>query len=197
MREQQNIHEEDSEHIWAKRYFINLRSMKEMHLLVQELRERLQKHGIREQHAYQRVCWIDREKIIILKIIIAGAFYPNYFTRSNLNDTERERGIYHTLCGNDPCNTVYFTGFNTRHIGQLYTGSVKELFRGVRIQPKNIEVRFQPGTERVFVIFKKDDDDDDNGGTYRLLVPGRVCPDVYKAVRMRMLGIRASIRVME
>ncbi|XP_011209559.2 probable ATP-dependent RNA helicase spindle-E [Bactrocera dorsalis] len=197
MREQQNIHEEASEHYWANRYFINLRSMKEMHLLVLELRERLQRLGIREQHAYQRVCWIDREKIIILKIIIAGAFYPNYFTRSNLNDTERERGIYHTLCGNDPCNTVYFTGFNTRHIGQLYTGSIKELFKFMRIHPKNIEVRFQPGAERVFVTFKKDQDADDDGGTYRLLVPGRVCPDVYKAVRMRMLGIRTSIRVMD
>ncbi|XP_054743401.1 probable ATP-dependent RNA helicase spindle-E [Anastrepha obliqua] len=197
MREQQNIHEEGPEYNWAKRFFINLRSMKEMHLLVTELRSRLKSYGIREQQAYQRVCWIDREMTIILKIIIAGAFYPNYFTRSNLNDTERERGIYHTLCGNDPCNTVYFTGFNTRHIGQLYAGSIKDLFRAVRIHPKNIEVRFQPGAERVFVTFKNDRDDDSEGGAYRLVVPGRVCPEVYKAVRMRMLGMRTTMRVMD
>ncbi|XP_067635728.1 probable ATP-dependent RNA helicase spindle-E [Eurosta solidaginis] len=196
-REQHNINDEEVENNWAERYYVNLRSMKEMHLLVTELRERLQNYGIREHNAYQRVCWMDHEKAIVWKIIIAGAFYPNYFTRSNLNDTERERGIYHTLCGNDPCSTVYFTGFNARHIGQLYTGSIKELFRAVHIHPRNIEVRFQTGTERVFVTFKKEEDDEDDGGRLKLYVPGRVLPEIYKAVRLRMLNMRTTIRVMD
>lgn len=198
MREQHNVQDGDGERAWADRFFINLRSIKEMHLLVKELKDRLMAYGIKETTAYQRVNWIDREKTIILKIIIAGAFYPNYFTRSNLNDVEQERNIYHVLCGNDPCNTVYFTNFNTKHIGQLYTRSIKDLFKDVKIPSTNIEIRFQPGSEKVFVTFKKDAEDDvDIDSSRQLMVPGRVRPEVYKSVKMRQLSMRSTIRVME
>uniref|UniRef100_A0A1A9WJJ3 Probable ATP-dependent RNA helicase spindle-E n=1 Tax=Glossina brevipalpis TaxID=37001 RepID=A0A1A9WJJ3_9MUSC len=195
MREHNSIRDDQNEANWANRFFINLRSIKEMHLLVQEIRARLMSYNLKEQTSYQRVHWMEREKTIVLKIIIAGAFYPNYFTRSNLNDTDRERGIYHILCGNDPCSTVYFTNFNTQQIGQLYTRFIKGLFKGVL--PKDIVVRFQPGSERVFVTFTKDPEFDCEDATKRLLVPGRVKPDVYKAVRMRMSSTRPSIDAME
>lgn len=197
MREQNNLHDDESQYAWANRYYINLRSMKEMHLLIQELRERLDSFHFRVQNSYQRVHWMDREKTIILKIVIAGAFYPNYFTRTSVNDTDRERGIYHILCGNDPCSTVYFTNFNTRHIGQLYTHHIKDIFRDVGIQPQDMEVRFQPGSEKVFVTFKNELEDDYDESSKRLVVPGRVRPEVYKAVRMRMSKMRTVINVME
>uniref|UniRef100_A0A1A9UTM0 Probable ATP-dependent RNA helicase spindle-E n=1 Tax=Glossina austeni TaxID=7395 RepID=A0A1A9UTM0_GLOAU len=195
MREHNSLRNDKDENDWAQRFFINLRSIKEMHLLVQEIRARLISFNIKEQTSYQRVHWMEREKPIVLKIIIAGAFYPNYFTRSNLNDTDRERGVYHTLCGNDPCSTVYFTNFSTQQIGQLYTRSIKALFKGVL--PKDIEVRFQPGSERVFVTFTKDPEFDCEDVTKRLLVPGRVKPDVYKAIRMRMSSTRLHINAMD
>ncbi|KAI9579934.1 hypothetical protein GQX74_000722 [Glossina fuscipes] len=195
MHEHNSLTNDKDENDWAQRFFINLRSIKEMHLLVQEIRARLISFNFKEQTSYQRVHWMEREKPIVLKIIIAGAFYPNYFTRSNLNDTDRERGVYHTLCGNDPCSTVYFTNFSTQQIGQLYTRSIKALFKGVL--PKDIEVRFQPGSERVFVTFTKDPEFACEDVTKRLLVPGRVKPDVYKAIRMRMSSSRLYINVME
>ena len=197
MREQKQINEENGEHSWANRYFINLRSIKEMHLLVLELKDRLQHYGLKEQSAYQRVHWVDREKTIVLKLIIAGAFYPNYFTRSNLNEVERERGIYHKLCGNDPCTTVYLTNFSTRHFGQLYAQSIKELFKDVGIAPKNIDVRFQPGSEHVFVSFKNDHGDNADDNPRKLQVPGKVCAEIYKAVRMRTTNMKRTIFVME
>lgn len=195
MREQNNIRQDDSENAWANRYFINLRSMKEMHLLIQEIKERLISFNIKDQSSYQRVHWMDREKTIVLKIIFAGAFYPNYFTRSALNETDRERGVYHTLCGNDPCSTVYFTNFNTKQIGQLYTSYIKDLFRDVRIAPKDIDVKFQPGSEKVFVTFKSEDNNEENSN--RLVVPGKVRPEVYKAVRMRLSKMRMAFNAME
>lgn len=196
MREQNSIGEDEGEHTWAKRYFINLRSIKEMHLLVQELKERLTGMNFKEQTTYQRVHWMDREQTIVLKIIIAGAFYPNYFTRNSLSERDGERQIYHTINGNDPCRTVYFTNFDTRHIGQLYSNSIKEIFKDVRIPPKDIEVRFQTGSEKIFVTFKKNLDDEYNISN-RLMVPGKVRPEVYKAVRMRLSKMKTTINVME
>uniref|UniRef100_A0A1I8NW04 Probable ATP-dependent RNA helicase spindle-E n=1 Tax=Stomoxys calcitrans TaxID=35570 RepID=A0A1I8NW04_STOCA len=196
MREQNNIREE-GEYAWANRFYINLRSIKEMHLLIQELKERFNAYNFKVNNTHQRVLWLDREKTIILKIVIAGAFYPNYFNRSALNETDRERGVYHVLCGNDPCRTVYFTNFNTRHIGQLYTRHIKDLFSDVHIPPQNMEVRFQPGSEKVFVTFRNEFEDDYDESSQRLIVPGRVRPEVYKAVRMRMSKMRSFINVMD
>lgn len=197
MREQNSIRDEEVEIEWTKHYSINLRAIKEMHLLVQELRERLATMNLKEQTTYQRVHWMDREKTIILKIIIAGAFYPNYFTRTSINDTERDRKMYHILNGNDPCRTIYFTNFNNRHVGELYTRPIKELFKDVYIPAKDIEVRFQPGSEKVFVTFKKIMDDEYNGSNNRFTVPGKVLPEVYKGVRMRLSKIKTIINVME
>ncbi|XP_075146643.1 tudor domain containing 9 protein spindle E [Haematobia irritans] len=197
MCEQNNLRDDEAQSAWANRYYINLRSIKEMHLLIQELKERLNSYNFKVQNSYQRVHWIDREKTIILKIVIAGAFYPNYFTRSSLNETDRERGVYHAICGNDPCSTVYFTNFNTKHIGQLYTQHIKHIFRDVGIKPQDMEVRFQSGSEKVFVTFKNEFEDDYDESSKRVMVPGRVRPEVYKAVRMRMSRVPTYINVMD
>lgn len=197
MREQNGIRDDSSEKDWAKRFFINLRTIKEMHLLVQELKERLSQMNLKEQTTYQRVHWMDREKTTIIKIIIAGAFYPNYFNRSALNDTERDREVYHVLNGNDPCRTVYFTNFNNNHVGELYTRSIKEIFRQVYIPRQDIEVRFQSGSERVFVTFKKKLDCEFTDKSNCLVVPGKVQAEVYRALRMRVSKMKTSINVME
>uniref|UniRef100_A0A1A9X2C1 Probable ATP-dependent RNA helicase spindle-E n=1 Tax=Glossina brevipalpis TaxID=37001 RepID=A0A1A9X2C1_9MUSC len=187
-----------SENDWAKRFFINLPSIKEMHLLIKKIYERLKPYNIKEQTSSEHhMHWMEYEKTIVLKVIIAGAFYPNYFIRPNLNDaTTRDRNTYHTLCGNDPCSTVYFTNFNNRYIGQLYTRSFKELFKVAYIDSKHIEVRFQSGSERAFITFTKDSSNDNENRIENLLLPGRVKPEVYKAIRMRMSHMTFNINVM-
>lgn len=197
MCEQNNLRDDDAQYAWANRCHLNIRSLKEMHLLRQEILERLEGFNLKTRNSYQHVHWMDREKTTILKIVIAGAFYPNYFTRTTLNDTDRERGLYHILCGNDPCSTVYFTNFNTKHIGQLYAHFIKDIFRDLEIGPQDIEVRFQPGSEKVLVTFKNDLEKDYDESSKRLVVPGRVRPEVYKAIRMRMSKMRTVINVME
>ncbi|XP_005191065.1 probable ATP-dependent RNA helicase spindle-E [Musca domestica] len=197
MCEQNNLRDDDAQYAWANRCHLNIRSLKEMHLLRQEILERLEGFNLKTRNSYQHVHWMDREKTTILKIVIAGAFYPNYFTRTTLNDTDRERGLYHILCGNDPCSTVYFTNFNTKHIGQLYAHFIKDIFRDLEIGPQDIEVRFQPGSEKVLVTFKNDLEKDYDESSKRLVVPGRVRPEVYKAIRMRMSKMRTVINVMD
>uniref|UniRef100_A0A1A9UDK7 Probable ATP-dependent RNA helicase spindle-E n=1 Tax=Glossina austeni TaxID=7395 RepID=A0A1A9UDK7_GLOAU len=187
---------EQDEQSWAGRNFVNLRSIREMHLLVIELKERLAAFGIKKNPTYRIISSsLDWEKAVTLKIIISGAFYPNYFTRSRITRPEKERSIYHTLCGHDPCNTVMFSNFEVRHIGELYTGRIKELFKDVDIEPEKIDVHFQSGSEKVFIVFKDriigGNDNDD-----QIKVPGLVDVNVYKALRLRSLSIRHQINVM-
>ncbi|KAI9577311.1 hypothetical protein GQX74_013020 [Glossina fuscipes] len=189
--------DEHDELSWAGRNFVNIRSIREMHLLVIELKERLAAFGIKKNPTYRIISSsLDWEKAMILKIIISGAFYPNYFTRSRITRPEKERSIYHTLCGHDPCNTVMFSNFEARHIGELYTGRIKELFKDVDIEPEKIDVHFQSGSEKVFIVFKDriiggNDNEDD-----QIKTPGLVDVNVYKALRLRSLNIRHQINVM-
>ncbi|XP_061390701.1 probable ATP-dependent RNA helicase spindle-E [Musca vetustissima] len=187
--------DDEGQHAWANRKYINIRSIREMHLLVEELKQRLKPLGIKIPRNNRQHNDGDWEKSIILKIIIAGAFYPNYFVYTKLQHPDKERADFHILCGQNPKRTVYFTNFDTRHIGQLYARSIKELFKPADINPKNIEVSFQANCERVLVIFKDDPDADDSSD--KIKTPGSVCAEVYKAIKMRSLNLPNAIDVME
>ncbi|EDV49067.1 probable ATP-dependent RNA helicase spindle-E [Drosophila erecta] len=187
-------HEQESAIRWAKRFHVSLRSLKEMHLLVQELRWRCTNLGLIPFAVNPSQMMGDREKSIILKVIIAGAFYPNYFTRSKESCAEPDRNIYQTISGHDPCRTVYFTNFKPAYMGELYTRRIKELFQEARIPPENIDVTFQQGSQKVFVTFKQDDWLADSSKF--VSVSGRVQSEVYKAVRMRLDRIQRPIRIM-
>ncbi|XP_073816762.1 probable ATP-dependent RNA helicase spindle-E isoform X2 [Musca autumnalis] len=189
---------DDDQYAWANRKYINLRSIREMHLLVVELKQRLKSFGIKLRSRERNPPVVeDWEKSIMLKVIIAGAFYPNYFVYTKLQHPEKERDDFHVLCGQNPNRTVYFTNFDTRHIGQLYARSIKELLKVVDINPKNVDVSFQANCERVLVIFKDNPHGDDNPDAEAIKTPGSVCAEVYKAVKMRCLNLPNAINVMD
>ncbi|XP_034488206.1 probable ATP-dependent RNA helicase spindle-E [Drosophila innubila] len=180
---------------WARRFNVNLRSLKEMHLMVQELRQRCVRLNLQSMPFEACQPWNDREKAIVLKVIIAGAFYPNYFMRTNKVNEDYDRDIYHAICGKDPCRTVFFTNFDQRYLGELYTRRIKELFAETKIKPDKIDVTFQHGSEKIFVTFKQDEDESETANTIQ--VPGRVMTEVYKAVRMRFQNVNRRLLVME
>lgn len=198
MKEQNNFDDEDAEKVWARRYFINTRLMREVNLLVREITERLQRVHIRETAGVNRVRWSEREKTIVLKIVIAGAFYPNYFLRNSFDHQSYERNTYQLLSGRNPCNTVYFTNFDSKYIGQLYTQCIKDMFKQCTTNTKNLLVNFEEGSQKIFVTFPNDSDFD-HPDAYNLVqsVPGSVRPEVYKAVKMRQLRYNTSLKVME
>ncbi|XP_033162467.1 probable ATP-dependent RNA helicase spindle-E [Drosophila mauritiana] len=187
-------HDQESAIRWAKRFHVSLRSLKEIHLLVQELRMRCMHLGLIPFSVNPSQMMDDREKAIMLKVIIAGAFYPNYFTRSKDTCADTDRNIYQTISGHDPCRTVYFTNFKPAYMGELYTRRIKELFQEVRIPPENMDVTFQEGSQKVFVTFKQDDWIADSSKF--VPVSGRVQSEVYKAVMMRQNRLERPIHIM-
>jgi hypothetical protein len=58
------------ENSWAKRYFIQLKTLKDVAVLVQDLTLRLSKLGIVATTGYGRVIWSDLEKPLVLKVCI-------------------------------------------------------------------------------------------------------------------------------
>lgn len=62
---------------------IEIRSLNDCNMLVEELKKRLAKLGIETAAGVNRTVWSEHQKTIVLKLIMGGAFYPNIFLRSS------------------------------------------------------------------------------------------------------------------
>lgn len=196
--------QQKAEQDFCRKHYLDIRSINECHQLVRELTLRLDKLGIYETCGPNRVHWTDQEKSIILKVVIAGAFYPNFFSTPPIANPMVERDIFHVLNGRDPNNTVFFTGFQPKHIRELYVDSIRELFRGLVVDDDNVDsikVSFDPNSEKVFVTFdglqRIIDDATPDWESKRCSLPGRTLTEVYKAVKMRKMNIHCQVYVMK
>lgn len=188
-----------AEQEWANRYFIEVRALYECQQQITEIEQRLRQMGVQASTGYHRVRWTENEKAIILKVIIAGAFYPNLFGRSATQHQQYERDMFSVVAGRDIRNTVYFSGFEQKFIRHLYIQSIKELFvqSGV-VRPDdmaNVRVSFDEGSQKVFVTFLRTQGQVQEYGKARM--PGCVLPEVYKSIKMRTLRIPTRIRVIK
>lgn len=188
--EQGHFRDKATERGWTDRFHLEIRNLYEMKELVKEIVTRLEKLNIKESSGVDRVIWTDREKPIIIKMCIAGAFFPNFFLRFTQGETF-QKTIHATLNGRDPLTTVYFSGMQRSHIGILYENQIKDYFNDMKVCRKDqIKVHFDSNSEKVFVTFSNDkyliDDSEMNADTLlNNIVPGRVLPEVYKAVKLR------------
>lgn len=191
------------ESAFCRNHCLDIRSMNECHQLVLELTQRLDKLGIRECQGVDKIHWSDQEKAIILKVVIAGAFYPNFFATVPISNPMIERDIFRTMNGRDPDNTVFFTGFRKDNIRQLYVQQIQNLFRNTVVDEDNIgcvKVSFDMDSEKVFVTFDINQSGDGktrtDWDTRRCSIPGKTLTEVYKAVKMRKMRMPAHISVM-
>ncbi|RMZ95888.1 ATP-dependent RNA helicase TDRD9 [Brachionus plicatilis] len=110
----------------------------------------------------------DNEELMIM----AGAFYPNYFTSTNIDLQEAVR-----MCnGKDFRNTVQLRNF-PREEGVLYTQKICDMFK---VCSKLVKASFQD--TKCFVEFNSSQ------------VTSGVNLGVYLAVQMRLLSIPLRIK---
>uniref|UniRef100_A0A182NP96 Probable ATP-dependent RNA helicase spindle-E n=1 Tax=Anopheles dirus TaxID=7168 RepID=A0A182NP96_9DIPT len=178
--------------VWCQRYMLELKSLTEMTELVQEITQRLQYANIRGVGA---AGWTNQEKTLVLKVIMAGAFYPNYFIPTTT--TERELGdrrVYTEIGGRDPLRTVFFTGFDhANYIGPLYRRQIRAMLTERKPNPEKhalMKVEFERTTNRIFVCFNYAPDQlvpDQPSQTEERNMLDRIHPSVFEAIKLRQL----------
>ncbi|XP_022903967.1 probable ATP-dependent RNA helicase spindle-E [Onthophagus taurus] len=182
----------NSEKSWAKSNYINLRSLREWSILVDEITKRCAQMGIMEPIGERTNVISSRENALFLKVCMAGAFYPNYFKKPALNGNERETQAVRLLGGKDPFKTVYFTNMDKTQPGPLYARRIKELFKFCK---GTTDVSFDQ-SYRVYVQFNLPTTNEmDYGGKDPIAsMPGKICKEVYCAVKRRQLRMSNEIR---
>lgn len=190
-----------SEVEWADKYGIDLAAMYECKQMIEELSMRLKRLyiDVRENSA-KYVRWNHCDKALILKVVIAGAFYPNFFVH-NTPEGDYSQNVFRTIDGHDPRNTVYFKGFPRNNIRCLYTKAIKNIFVQNGIvnaeHLENMRVLFDDGTEKAYVSFKSMNQDSHRREYGVECMPGKIEIEVYKAVKMRKMRIQHNLRVIK
>ncbi|CAD0203892.1 unnamed protein product [Chrysodeixis includens] len=189
LRAQQHFRSATPEAAWARRLYVQARALRELHELERDLRRRLAALHIDSPHG--KAPWNRHELALLYKIILAGAFYPQYFVQVS-EDESREREAVRTLGGLDPRNTVYIKNFPDNQPGEVYATAIKKaIFKHISDEPR---VSFDKNSKKIYLTFN-DGVDEMSGAQNRgdPSIPGQVVLPVYKAVKARQL--RIDIRI--
>lgn len=186
----------ETEREWGNKYCLDIDALNECHVQVNELKARLEQMNIQSSNntnSINHIEWNANEKPIILKVVIAGAFYPNYFERtSSVKSDDPANDLFKSIGARDPRTTVYYTGFPREHCRQLYIKSIKEtvIRHGVvdRNDADRIRVTFDPNSNKMFITF-----DVQKIKNKENLMPGSVCMEVYKALKLRNLNLMCDV----
>ncbi|CAG9770070.1 unnamed protein product [Ceutorhynchus assimilis] len=193
----ENLHRENCFSIrklevdWCHRNLISIKGLREWKLLITEIKSRLERLRIRETGGQSRVHLSESEKPTVLKVIMAGAFYPNFFVKSSDGRQKgRERECVKTIGGRDPCTTIYFSGFETNQPGQIYVRQIKRMLREDGEQKTDCHISFD-GSTKIYVEFRNISDsitfntDGFNNSSSR--ASKKIPKQLYEMIRKRQL----------
>ncbi|GAB1603284.1 ATP-dependent RNA helicase TDRD9-like [Argonauta hians] len=114
-----------SEGEWGKTNFVQIKRIREVAELIRELEFRLKQFNLRIpcKSPESKKDLNHPEEKLLFKLIICGAFYPNYFVRDKIDEAQ----VTKTLSGKDPFNTIMLTGLPPNQ-GSLYKSQIEQLF---------------------------------------------------------------------
>ena len=167
---------------WGKENFIDMNRIIEVEKLVTELSKRLERinilptppsapsgdseHDVTMSRIHEEEC--------ILKFIIAGAFYPNYFIRQARDEHESLK----ELCGLNPFTTVMLSGVPSDQ-GPLYKDQINAVFQK-HLPTVQCETKYHFENKKVFVEFVP------APGIY---ARSKIPPHVYLALKMAKINV--------
>nr|CAB3266885.1 putative ATP-dependent RNA helicase TDRD9 [Phallusia mammillata] len=163
----QQFRRKRDEKLWARKNFVQLRRLHEVHFLVEELRDRLKHFNIRSNDA----CYWDSEDSqqtqLILKVVMAGAFYPNYFVQSLPDEAQSIKEMSML----NPSTTVVVSGLPSGS-GPLFKESLTEMTKDCGQQ----KALYYDGC-KAFIEFIPD----------TVINTGNVISSVYMACKIRQI----------
>lgn len=160
-----------------------------MNLLVADLTERLDSMRIKTLPNAPK--YSPRDRLLVLKVAVAGAFGPAHFFKPVELTHAAERSAFVAINNLDIFRTIYFRNVNIK-FGEIYEQQLIELMQAKGIIGPNTKMSIsfdQPTNEKIVVTFEDNCEDG-------LVLPGRVVTEVYRAVKVRHLYGHLRLHVM-
>lgn len=182
---------------WCKTNFVNIKGLREWEILIREIHFRLKRLHIEQAVGPDSIRLSPIEKPIVLKVIICGAFYPNYFIKSSDFGNVDSKEAVKILNGRDPFNTIYFTNMKMHQPGHIYVRQIKRLLH-CEDNP-NVKIGFDPQSTKIFVEFKNNRQPEQvtiDGKKFIATVRNQIALEVYENVRKRQLKLPFDLRIL-
>lgn len=190
---------------WCNHNRLELKNLREMQLLVGELKQRLEQFNIVNLPENQPI-WDEREKPFMLKICIAGGFGATNFFMPEDNRCDYERDVCKILNGKDLNRTVYFKNMDRNLFGNVYDKQLAQTLKQKLVVDDVSKVTCEFDykiAEKVYVTFDNDlqlletlDDENEHRDDKHNSVTGKILPEVYKAVKLRQVDRNLTLHVM-
>jgi len=171
---------------FCKDHFLQKNQLLEMRRLIEEITSVLKNNDIEPLQIQNPEKWDEKDRFVVLRLVIFGAFYPNYFLKGH--NSELEQLAHRTLQGKDPRNTVYFQGFDESQasMGQLYGDQVKRIVEAATTDKDKISLTFEG--KKIFMEFERELLAGNDLSQQKYNLTGDVLHQVYVAVKMRNEG---------
>ncbi|KAL0106287.1 hypothetical protein PUN28_016183 [Cardiocondyla obscurior] len=144
-----------AEKMWCQRNGFQPKVLRELDVLVNEITKRLATLGITESVGVNKVIWQGTDRDFVLQVILAGAFYPNYFVKRLESQEAYKENVTKTLNVCDPMKTVYLRGWPRDQPGYLYAKKFQEIFsKHIGIPEKQIAISFDE-SQRIYIQFRE------------------------------------------
>ncbi|XP_012935222.1 ATP-dependent RNA helicase TDRD9 [Aplysia californica] len=171
-----------NEREWCTSHHIQAKSLREVAKLVDELEQRLLKFNIVKPQKRPSFKNDSRDPIeqLILKMVMCGAFYPNYAVKEESNEMEAVKA----LSNHDPLKTVYVKGLPMNE-GILYHKQMKDYFSVCCNDPPP---KISTEESRAYIEFS---------WKQGSMNERRVHPGVYYAIKIRQIGIKVSFDMLD
>lgn len=162
---------------WCKRQMISYKNIKEMMKQITDIKHRLRQFNIISDNFR----YTTEEKLFVIKMCIAGAFYPNFYTfGGEIPGRDEFKDVYNKSL----LSTVTFqTKISTKN-GHLYEQPLQELLYKNEIIncTEDASVTFDSNSRKVFVQFNNLRND------CEIKMPGEVLLEVYRVLKYRSLN---------
>ncbi|XP_022106993.1 putative ATP-dependent RNA helicase TDRD9 [Acanthaster planci] len=170
-----------NERKWGEKHMIQINRIREVMDVIKELSDRLAKFNIQlPRGKHKKPSQSDHgEDRLILKIVLAGAFYPNYFSCEQPDEAQALK----QLSGKDPCTTVMVS--NLPPHSYLYKAEIASLFEQCG---KGKQLYFEES--KAFIEFERPH-------TMTTTESSSILNAVYMAVKMRLLRLPMTIQMYE
>jgi len=168
-----------NEYQWCSRRNLQVKRVREVAKLAEELESRLERFNIIKPRRRPEFKGDSRDPIeqLILKMVICGAFYPNYA----IKEESDEREAVKFMSNHDPLRTVVTKGLPMNE-GILYQKQIKDYFSACWNDPAP---RISTEESRAFIEFCWKPGTSQN--------ERRVHPGVYIAIKTRQIGLKCQL----
>ncbi|XP_015177902.1 PREDICTED: putative ATP-dependent RNA helicase TDRD9 [Polistes dominula] len=169
----------DFQQKWAKINFLQIDALNEVSMRITIVKNKLRQFHIDEMNSCNAIKWnINMVEEVIMKIIIAGAFYPNYYNKcTHLESSYRK---HHLTRYFNAKNTIILENFPVQEPKFFYMRQTDKIFKRYLNSHFETIISSSSLSSQIYIHFKNEED--------------REIPlNVYKSIQMRKLKIPFEI----